>query len=273
MVKRYPAEILGFEIAKREQIRAAMDSGRPCPFTGTKCVKKNGVCSVRAGDQVVAICPHRFLQGDVVIRDIAHSHFGSESDLLVFNEVYSGERSLGSFDYVIVQHYPMSSEIKDFVIVEFQTVDTTMTGELNQALHDFENGEDITDRSYKFGLNWANVLKRSFIQMLNKGRVLEHWGHKAYWVFQEPTYAYFLEIYGLAPATSPHKDGSTIFMIYDLADSGTGYSLATTRTESTTVSKLLDAFSHNPNVPPVEQFLQRLEHRVKQEFSLKFESE
>lgn len=273
MGRKFPAEILGFASQNRTQIENAIINNRPCPFMGNACDKKSGVCSVYANDMAVAICPNRFLQNNVVMQDIATEHFGTTHDLLVFKEVYSGDRNLGTFDYVIVRHRPMSSEILDFVVVEFQTVDTTMTGEVNRALDEFGQGIDITAQNYKFGLNWANVWKRCFIQVLNKGRVLDNWGQKSFWVVQEPTYDYFLHAYGLEAAMETDAQENTVFMVYDLKESNIGYSLANTRVHSTTVQKLLLAFSNNPNIPSKEQFVQRLEEKTKRGFSLKFESD
>ena len=58
-------------------------------------------------------------------------------------------------------------------------------------------GEDIQGKNYGFGLNLADIWKRSFTQILNKGIVLENWGHKIYWVVQEPVYQYFMNRYNL----------------------------------------------------------------------------
>jgi len=262
MSNEFPAEILGFASQNRAQIENVMRQGRPCPFLDDSCTKQSGVCSVHANDMVIAICPNRFLEENVVIRDIAIEHFGSTHDLLVFKEVYSGDRNVGTFDYVIVQHRPLSSEILDFVVVEFQTVDTTMTGEINRALNEFGQGVDITTQSYKFGLNWANVWKSCFIQVLNKDRVLDSWGQQAFWVVQEPTYEYFLCAYDLGAAMKSGVQGTTVFMVYNLDESDTGYSLVNTRIESTTRQELSHAFSHNSNIPSREQFIQRLGKKI-----------
>ncbi len=189
----------------------------------------------------------------------------------MFREVYSGDSSLGSFDYVMVKHKPLSSEIVDFAIIEFQTVDTTNTGELNRALAEFMTGADLADRSYGFGLNWANVWKRCFIQILNKGRVIEHWGHKAFWVVQEPAYQYFLKAYGLATALEAGSAGTTTFMVYDLLREDSGFVLQKIRMESTTVTKLLEAFGTNPNMPSKEQFIERLGQQSRQNVSVKLD--
>ena len=136
---RYPAEILGVPVQDGLLFEAAPTETAQCPFTRGRCTKKNQTCSVRNNRDLVAVCPNRLLERNVVFQDIARQHFGDEHDLLVFHEVTSGDNSLGTFDYVMAKHLPMSSEIIDFVVIEFQTVDTTSTGKLNDALQDLSS--------------------------------------------------------------------------------------------------------------------------------------
>ena len=127
-----PIEILGILPANRNAIHQSVTGGSTCPFSGESCIKKNRTCTV--GNEVhrtVAICPNRFLQNNLVFQQIADEYFGHRHDLLLFGEVASGDSVLGKFDYVMARHRPISNKIEDFVIVEFQTVDTTNTGKLN----------------------------------------------------------------------------------------------------------------------------------------------
>jgi len=244
-----------------------------CPFMRRVCTKENGICSVYYSGRPVAICPNRLLERTAAMREIAREHFRTEHDLLVFQEVYSGAKYLGSFDFVMVKHKPLSDEIEDFVIIELQTVDTTNTGKLNQALEDFSQGSVITEMTYGFGLNWANVWKRCFIQMLNKGRVLENWGQKAYWVAQEPAYQYFVDAYGLSTGIQQGTDGTTVFVVYDLVESTNGLVLTQTRTESARIRSLIEAFSTNPNIPSRDRFIEQLQRKFSQKLSLKLDFE
>lgn len=265
MTKR-PAEILGYPIALFPFNKGKASVDRLCPFMGTQCTKSNATCSVEYGNSVVAICPNRFLQARLVFQEVAIDHFGTTENILVFSEVYSGDKNLGSFDYVMVKHKPLSDEVEDFVIVEFQTVDTTNTGALNKAVADFWADEVVSH--YNFGLNWANVWKRCFIQILNKGRVLEHWAHKAYWVVQEPAYKYLVSAYALEQSLEQGSKNSTVFMVYDLNLQGNQYHLYSSRVESTTVKGLQEAFINNPHIPPFNQFVNNLKLRAQS--SIKF---
>lgn len=264
-----PIEILGIPPTNRDAINQSMSRGSTCPFSGASCIKKNRTCTVgNAAHGVVAICPNRFLQRNLVFQQVADEYFGSRHDLLLFGEVASGDSVLGKFDYVMARHLPISNTIDDFVIVEFQTVDTTNTGRLNNALELYWSGEDLTGRSFDFGLNWANVWKRCFIQILNKGRVLENWGNKAFWVVQEPTYRYLMDGFGLRPAMRSGTSGSTVFMVYDIASMPTGLSVQLSRIESTTIEQLLTAFGENERIPSKDVFVTNLANRARRRISI-----
>jgi len=225
----------------------------------------NGVCSVRYGPEIVALSPRRFLQNDTVFYDIADHYFETCSDLLVFPEVsIPGARHLGTFDYVMVRHKPLSSEIEDFVAIELQTGQTTGTGSLVKALEDFMQGGEVEGASYRFGLNLADIWKRTFTQILTKGIVMERWGHRIYWVIQEPIYRDFLNRYDLDGMAYDPGD-STVFAIYDLVREDDEYRLTPTRVESSTIDALFDAFRGNLEVPPKRVFVERLEEKVQEQ--------
>ena len=126
-------------------------------------------------------------------------------------------------------------------MIEFQTGQTTYTGRLVTGLEDFMQGKDIRAASYGFGLNLADIWKRTFTQILTKGIVLERWGHKIYWIVQEPIYQDFLNRYQLQGMTY-NPSHSTLFAIYDLRRADDRYELYQTRLESSTIDNLFNAF-------------------------------
>jgi hypothetical protein len=222
-----------------------------------------GVCAVQYGQDVVALCPKRFLQANTVFCDIADHYFGTRNNLLIFPEVsIPGALNLGIFDFVMVQHKPLSSEITDFVTIELQTGQTTGTGALVEGLEDFMRGVDLEGTNYRFGLNLADIWKRTFIQILTKGIVMERWGHRIYWVIQEPVYKDFLNRYSLHGMT--YDDGEkTVFAIYDLEKGDQAYQLYRTRLESSSIDALFEAFHTNLEVPPKQVFVEKLAGKVK----------
>jgi hypothetical protein len=272
---KHPSEIFGFPIDDESPEAQSTRQGYWCPFRNKKCDKKSrlisypfGVCSVQWSDQVIALCPRRFLQDNTVFKDVADHYFGERHNLLVFSEV--GLRDVGSFDYVMVKHKPLSSDIEDFVIIEFQTGQTTSTGKLVRAVDDFMHGEKVMGQTYSFGLNHYDIWKRTFTQILNKGIVLENWKHKIYWTVQEPIYSYFVSRYGFTDLDFD-QGHSTRFIVYDLVRTGHEYQLSKTRIQSSSVDDLFRIFRENAHVPKKDSFIMVLERKIRAQMQLRLD--
>ncbi|MBW2308253.1 MAG: hypothetical protein JRG73_15105 [Deltaproteobacteria bacterium] len=270
---KHPAELFGYPLEVASDEAKLARNKYWCPFVDQKCNKQSrlinypmGVCSVHYGDRIIALSPRRFLQDKFIFKDIADQYFKTRNNLLVFKEI--GVPNIGTFDYVMVKHKALSSEIEDFVVIEFQTAQTTGTGQLVQALKDGMEGQDIKGRNYGFGLNLADIWKRSFTQILNKGIVLENWGNRIYWVIQEAVYQNFLDRYNLNEMgyNQSHK---TVFAVYDIKEQKDKYELFRTRFESSTINSLFNAFRKNPNIPPRDAFIDKLKTRLKDKMHLK----
>jgi len=251
--------------AKAEDIRAK----HWCPFVNKVCYKQSrlidypfGVCSAHVNDDEVALCPRRFLDGHTVFTDIAQHHFKTVNDILVFSEIRLED--IGSFDFVMLKHKPMSTEIEDFVAIEFQTGQTTGTGQLVKGLKDYLRDEGSVQKSYGFGLNLYDIWKRSFTQVLNKGVIMENWRKKIYWVVQEPVYKYFEGRYNLQ-SLDFHSQHSTVFALYDLKPTKERFELVASRNISASMDQLFAAFRNNPNIPSVERFQEALTRKIEGE--------
>jgi hypothetical protein len=272
MTAHYPAEVFGFSVENRSPEAEAVRRQYQCPFVNGPCNKKSrlvpypivpypmGVCSAHVDDQTVAICPRRFLEGQTVFPDIALDYFGSLNNLILFSEVKLA--GIGSFDYVLVCHKPMSSEIDDFVVVEFQTDQTTNTGKLIQALEDFMHGKDVTTTHYPFGMNTYDTLKRSYTQMLIKGVAMEQWGQRIYWVFQEYVFDNMVQRY--KPVLESGSSDTNIFAVYDLVGTGDTHVLTLQRFLSADVDALFAALRQNPGIPTKDQFIAKLQAKIAQ---------
>jgi len=268
---RHPAEVFGYPVDSQSKAAVQCRTNHSCPFLGRRCNKQSrligypmGVCSVEYDGDTVALCPKRFLQEKTVFVDIANHHFGGPDNLVLFNEVgVPGAPHLGRFDYVIARHQPLSSQIEDFVAIEMQTGQTTNTGHLVRALEDFMGGRQVTETTYGFGLNMADIWKRAFTQILTEGLVLERWGHKIFWVVQEPIFRDLEARYrlGALPYNASH---TTVFALYDLRRAGDSYQLMQTRMMSSTVDGLFDAFRTNLQVPAKRRFVESLEKALKE---------
>ena len=112
----------------------AVVKAQHCPFTDTKCYKVRksqpslsiGTCTLRYGAEKkdVVICPNRMLERKQVFMDCMHLLTLHEpgNELHVVPEVSIPG---GSVDYFLVS--ARDGKAKDFVAIEFQTLDTTGT--------------------------------------------------------------------------------------------------------------------------------------------------
>jgi hypothetical protein len=270
---KYPSEIFGFYWQDVSQEANEMRQKYWCPFHNSVCYKQSrllsnpfGVCTAHVDGKEIALCPRRFLEKDIVFRDIANRHFGTCNNVLVFSEI--GLREIGNFDFVMVKHKPMSVEVEDFVIVEFQTGQTTGTGKLVNGFNDFmKNRQFPKGTSYNFSINTYDIWKRTFTQILNKGIILEKWKRKIFRVIQEPIFEYFQHKYRLHEMNYDEAH-STVFALYDLQRKHDKLVLAGSRILSSTIDELFNAFRKNDDIPPIEQFIDRLEAKLKSDIKI-----
>ena len=269
-----PNEVFGFPIENKTKEVLQNNKKYFCRFLNKKCDKQSrtipypmGVCSVNHSHNKPIICPHRFLENSLVFRDVAKNAFGSVNNVLLFSEVKLS--NVGSFDFVLVKHKPISSKIENFCIVEFQSDSTTGTGKLVDVLKDFMNGENVSNNKYAFGLNTYNTIKLSYIQMLIKGQVMEKWDKQIYWIMQKYVFDNMVNRFKLMEMDFD-KTNKTKFLIYDLFKNDDFYNLKLVEKKSSTISNLLKAFTHQPT-PSLDDFLKILENKINLKLGLSIE--
>ena len=169
---------------------------QPCPFTLTKCYKIRksesaisiGTCSVRYGrdNKDIIICPNRLLERKQVFNDCLHLLTRHEpgNELHIVPEVSIPG---GSVDYFLVS--ARNERVKDFVAIEFQTLDTTGTvwperQRLLKSLWVAVSQSDV-DSSKTFGMNWKMTAKTILVQLHHKVETLEHIGKHFALVIQD----------------------------------------------------------------------------------------
>jgi hypothetical protein len=156
-----------------------------CPFTNSKCFKVRksqpeisiGTCTVRYGrdKKDIIICPNRLLERKQVFTDCIHlltlHEPGNEFHIIPEVSVPGG-----SIDYFLAS--VKRGKVKDFVAIEFQTLDTTGTvwPERQRLLR--EKGikipkEDL-DFAKGFGMNWKMTAKTILIQLHHKIQTFEN---------------------------------------------------------------------------------------------------
>lgn len=275
-----PAEIFGYPVENRSAEAEQARSKHWCRFANAPCNKTSrlidypfGVCSVEHRGEICAVCPRRFEEAGTVagipevLSDIAQHYFGDHNNVILFPEV--SLPNIGTIDYVLVRHRPLKAEVEDFVAVEFQTDSTTGTGALVQGLRDFVAGQEIADRSYRFGMNTYDTIKRSVTQLLNKGIVYEAWAIKGYWVIEEYIYTNLVNRYGLK-AEGFAADQASRFALYRFARHDALLTLTPTRYVSTTVDEVFQAMRRNPGLPDKDRFVDVLNIKLHAKLNLKF---
>ncbi|MBT9166875.1 MAG: hypothetical protein DDT19_00199 [Syntrophomonadaceae bacterium] len=260
-----PNEIFTYPVEnKLEEARKAVKEYY-CRFLEGKCNKQSrtinypmGVCSVNHSRTKPIICPHRFLENNLVFKNACNVAFGDTNNVLLFSEIKLS--NVGSFDFVLVKYKPISSEVDDFCIVEFQSDSTTGTGQLVQALKDFMSGVDVLKRKYSFGMNTYNTIKLSYIQMLMKGQIFEKWNKKIFWVMQKFVFDNMVNRFRLN--NLHYNENNKIHChIYNLSEANGLYSLELIDKKSTTIANLLKAFTHQPT-PSLDNFVKVLERKI-----------
>jgi len=275
-----PAEIFGFPLDNRSAEAKRARQKYWCPFVNQVCNKRSGllphplgVCSVEHHGEFHTTCPRRYQEsGDVTeipraLEDIARHYFGNFNNVISFSEVKLP--NIGTIDYVLVRHKPLKAEVDDFVMVEFQSDSTTGTGQVVEGVRDFLAGRNVQTKTYRFGMNTYDTIKRSMTQLLNKGIVYEQWGVKGYWVIQEYIYANLVKRYGFKRDGYSAEHASR-FALYDLKRKGKWLTLEPTRFISTTVDEVYQAMRQNPGIPGKDKFMQTLNARLKAKLRLEF---
>ncbi len=160
-------------------------SDQICPFTNSVCFKVRksqpeisiGTCTVRYGteEKNIIICPNRLLERKQVFSDCIHLLTCHEpgNEFHVIPEVSIPG---GSIDYFLVS--AKRGKVKDFVAIEFQTLDTTGTVWPERQRFISTLGLKLGDTSAQseksFGMNWKMTAKTILVQLHHKIETFEH---------------------------------------------------------------------------------------------------
>ena len=209
-----------------------------CPFTETQCFKTRksqsdisiGTCSVKYGKEHknVLICPNRLLYKNQVFRDCIHLltlHEPGNEFHIVPEITVPG----GSVDFFLAS--VKSGKVKDFVAIEFQTMDTTGTiwPERQRLLAEKKikvNRDDIQSNK-TFGMNWKMTAKTTLVQLHHKIETIEHLGKHLVLVVQDHLMEYMRREFCFAHLARPGKIGDSMHMhSYSLGQTDRDFSLS-----------------------------------------------
>ena len=183
--KKRPAEFYGefVEDTSSAELMAAFVAEH-CPFIHARCKKLRksnssqtiGTCTITYQKAHLIICPKRFLQAQQIFLDCVQLLNGKGRYYVIPEVGMPG----GNIDYFLIVR--QDDEIKDYLGIEIQSLDTTSSGKIWDARVDAVNG--VIRNSYNFGINWKMSAKTILMQMHHKAPAFEQLGKKLVLVIQ-----------------------------------------------------------------------------------------
>lgn len=167
-----------------------------CTYLGRQCLKIRksapdisiGTCTVNYGREpkLLIICPFRLLERRQVFMDCLHLLTLHEpgNELHIVQEVPIPG---GSVDYFLVS--AKARQVKDFVGLELQTLDTTGTvwPERQRFLQEqkLELDTNISNSAKGFGMNWKMTAKNTLMQLHHEAQTFEYLNRHLVLVIQD----------------------------------------------------------------------------------------
>ena len=200
-----------------------------CPYLHRKCIKVRksrpditiGTCTLLYGKEQkeIIICPQRLLERRQIFLDCIHLltlHEPGNELHIVPNIGIPG----GNVDYFLVS--ARNSEVKDFVGIELQTLDTTGTiwpdrQRFLQSKGVSVQAEDTAINSDKtFGMNWKMTAKTILIQLHHKVQTFEEINKHLVLVIQDHFMTYIRGAFRFGHLNNALLGDSAHFHIYHL---------------------------------------------------------
>lgn len=134
----------------------------------------------------------------------------------------------GSVDFFLVS--AKQDKVKDFVAIEFQTLDTngTLWPERQRLLKQNGIPVDPKDVSSKktFGMNWKMTAKTTLVQLLHKVETIEHLGKHLVLIIQDHLLEYMRKEFCFDHLSTPGRIGDSVHIhSYSLIHEQRGFHL------------------------------------------------
>jgi hypothetical protein len=216
-------ELFGVPTVSQEADWKGIVESQKCPFTGRTCYKVRksepnvsiGTCIVSHGrfEAPLIICPARFLKQRQIFTDCLHLLTLHEpgNELHIVSEVFVPG---GSVDYFLVS--VREGQVKDFVGIEVQAVDTT--GTVWDARQQFlqEVGVVVPGTSpslqRRYGVNWKMTAKTTLVQMFHKVETFENISKRLVLVVQEQLLEYMQTEFDFTHLHAPARVGDSFHL-------------------------------------------------------------
>lgn len=216
-------ELFGYPAIQGNVGWRSIIEGQRCAYTGKQCYKTRksdpdtaiGSCTVMYGREPspVIICPNRLLERRQVFTDCLHLLTLHEpgNELHIISEVAIPG---GSVDYFLVS--AKGGKVRDFVGIEFQTLDTTGTvwPERQRLLKELgvPRIDENEDSSKPFGMNWKMTAKTILVQMHHKIQTFEHVNRKLVLVVQDKLLDYMRREFRFEHLQNPAGVGDSMHL-------------------------------------------------------------
>lgn len=265
----YCNDVADFTLALETQI---------CPYSHKKCYKTRksdsntaiGTCTVSYQDNNIIICPNRLLANNQVFIDCLHLLTLHEpgNELYVIPEVTIPG---GNVDYFLVS--AKDGKVKDFIGIEFQTMDTTGTvwPERQRLLkeHGFDVDVADIDNPRKFGMNWKMTAKTILIQMHHKSETFENLNKHLVLIIQKPFFSYINKQFSFAHIKGARVGDPVHIHSYDLKEKDNHLKLSLDTRVSTDSNGIAESLGLNAQAKvELADIIVTLEQKLSDEYRL-----
>lgn len=244
-----------------------------CPYSKKKCYKTRksqpdisiGTCIVQCGEGGVIICPYRLLQRGQVFVDCMHLLHLHEpgNELHIVSEVAIPG---GNIDYFLIS--ARNRKVKDFIAIEFQTMDTTGTvwPERQRLIHSW--GVPVSDADINsirpFGMNWKMTAKTILVQLHHKIQTFEHLNKHLVLVIQDCLLHYMQREFSFSHLAEPARSGDSMHIhSYQLNSIEASYALSLNHRLSTDSIGIANCLGLQAEAKvDLDRMILDLEHRI-----------
>jgi hypothetical protein len=216
----------------------------------------------------VIICPYRFLEGDLVFGAIRNMFLGG-GRIAILEELGIGRT--GTADGMMVE-IDEEDNIEQLAHIEFQSDCTTGTRGLVESVRDFNDGDQIWDNNYDYGLNSKASIKGSSLQMITKGYFFERYEVPSIWVIQDYLFEYMRQRVYSIPLVEVGNEGlpqdrylyfMTVKLVY--AEEEDVFRLAIDRVFSSTPQEMQNALAEETDTITGDELFNRVSSRIERE--------
>jgi hypothetical protein len=185
------AEVFGHAVDHHNPEALKGRAEKWCRFRAGRCNKGPidnplGICSLRNGNELVTLCPSRFLEGGQIFRDVGRLAFGPNTRIVAAPEVHvlrvpkkgatTGGKRIGKVDFLIGRLDANDVPI-DFAALEVQAV--YFSGKQTRSLLDHFLSHGTFPKKSGRRPDWrSSAQKRLMPQVALKVPIFRRWGKK-----------------------------------------------------------------------------------------------